>query len=766
MNDSNMKYVELSSLMQHDKNDRTVIVRKRFQMNWIARFGLQVLLLILQVQISVSFVPSILRYRALTSCQSSRESTCTRAQTFTDEGVAYVVREIQNVLKNKSGVVREGQSLAKGRFLDFVTTEESEKLLENMFIPPKEDVYSTEDIENGISAMQSLLVLGLQTGLKGPPQYLDGLVSHLRQLGIKESGDEIFDIGTESRRLKFERDSFAGIEILSGLVRKRTAQGAFELLVSIGVWSRHEDLSLLRSGLPVRFTDLEKKVAKESLENTVDYDGILGVRKDLTSMKVYTIDNESTREIDDGISVEVIEDKLGSKRHRFWIHISDADRWAPRYSNLFKVGERRSTSIYAPTKTYPMFPDSAFDVMSLNAGRDRCALSLGVELLPNGEIDLSSIVIHPSIIRVDFRLTYDDADEMFDEGVAFNEEWELGVLLEAAKLRRAYRCSKGSVESLVGVQIPKGTVSIKQDSSSEDGISVSIEMETSHNAGLNNTMVADFRSDSSLGMGSVSPSNLLVTEMMILSGEAMGKWAIEESKSEEIMLFTPNQNPLKLKVPFRAQKAPAFRTREQEYNRFLSLLEDNRGGGYCAAWYVRRFYESVTISEDKPHPHAGLGIDCYVQWSSPIRRFTDLQVHSAVKRYIRAKAINQLVWNQKPIPDKVNLSQAVGLDDKINYKVGLTQMALSRKIQRESERRWMYEYLRRKICHDKSLSFEGIVLGCIESQRKLYIIYLPEIGLEVRYASQLGDLSAGEKLRFKCQNINPQMSLITWTVAL
>lgn len=121
-----------------------------------------------------------------------------------------------------------------------------------------------------------------------------------------------------------------------------------------------------------------------------------------------------------------------------------------------------------------------------------------------------------------------------------------------------------------------------------------------------------------------------------------------------------------------------------------------------------------------------------MQWTSPIRRFTDLQVHSAVKRYIRAKAINQLVWNQKPIPDKVNLTQAVGLDDKINYKVGLTQMALSRKIQRESERRWIYEYLRRKICHDKSLSFEGIVLGCIESQRKLYIIYLPEIGLEVR----------------------------------
>jgi exoribonuclease-2 len=92
--------------------------------------------------------------------------------------------------------------------------------------------------------------------------------------------------------------------------------------------------------------------------NKHDLDEILGIRQDLTHHKVYTIDSESTQDIDDGISVERIDNTNNNSEQklRYWIHIADVDRWAPRGSELLKVAERRGTSLYLPSMTLGMFP--------------------------------------------------------------------------------------------------------------------------------------------------------------------------------------------------------------------------------------------------------------------------------------------------------------------------------------------------------------------------------------------------------------------------
>jgi exoribonuclease-2 len=113
---------------------------------------------------------------------------------------------------------------------------------------------------------------------------------------------------------------------LAALKRKRTNQGAFDLLVQIGAWKKHEDIALLRSGFPTRFTSEELAASKEALGNNHDPDHLLGIRKDLRHLKVYTIDDQSTYEIDDGISIEKIRRPDGSEGMKIWIHISDADR--------------------------------------------------------------------------------------------------------------------------------------------------------------------------------------------------------------------------------------------------------------------------------------------------------------------------------------------------------------------------------------------------------------------------------------------------------
>lgn len=91
--------------------------------------------------------------------------------------------------------------------------------------------------------------------------------------------------------------------------------------------------------------------------NTHDPDKILGIRQDLRHHKVYTIDSQSTQDIDDGISVERIDNPNNDgQKLRYWIHIADVDRWAPRGSDLLRVAERRGTSLYLPGMTLGMFP--------------------------------------------------------------------------------------------------------------------------------------------------------------------------------------------------------------------------------------------------------------------------------------------------------------------------------------------------------------------------------------------------------------------------
>ena len=73
-----------------------------------------------------------------------------------------------------------------------------------------------------------------------------------------------------------------------------------------------------------------------------------------------------------------------------------------------------------------------------------------------------------------------------------------------------------------------------------------------------------------------------------------------------------------------------YKSREHETRQMNFLLQMNKR--YPHAWYARRFFNKVIVS-DQPGIHYGLGLDCYVQWTSPIRRITDLQVHSSIKRY-------------------------------------------------------------------------------------------------------------------------------------
>ncbi|KAL3917068.1 MAG: hypothetical protein SGILL_004886 [Bacillariaceae sp.] len=671
--------------------------------------------------------------------------------------------------------------LAKGRFLDLCCNVKGEETLERFFQHPLAQEAAAKDlrvVRGAIVCLQRLLVLGMSYGVTMNVEVLARSVNHMKEEDDEmESQKDPFEWTSESsRRLKYQasgNDSVKapGIQLLAALKRRQASIGAYELLVDLGVWDKHENLALLRSGVPLRFTDKEHQIALDAAKSTRDPDEELGIRQDLRTQKVFTIDSASTSEIDDGLGVEVIDgDDSDKPRYRYWVHIADADRWAPRDSTLLQVARKRATSIYLPNGAISMMPkDISSDVMSLRANTDSEALSLGVELAEDGSIIDDSIVLCPSTVRVTYRLTYDQVDEMIEDGIAFNEEWELGKLLTAAQTRRIFRRNNGSSEKFVPNPLPQYTLSVAPDSKAPDGHGIKVDIQVGNNSGKNMSSVD--ANENTAGNTSLaeelpaSASNTLVTEMMILAGEAIGKWARREAMSAEL---EGQSNPLKL--PFRSQPKPDYRSRSREKKIMMDLLEYNVGDGYCHAWYARRFMSPVKVSSFF-NPHSGLGLECYVQWTSPIRRFQDLQVHTVVKRYLRRQKVLEKLNDGQLLPESITstdlgcdivenvlaLSQA---DEDIDYDDRKKMIGPISYVMRNSQKYWMLEYMRRLRDRDPGLELDALVLGCVNPAKRQYALYLSDLGLEWRYSSPVS-LQAGIKFKVRIGNIVPLNGQLT-----
>ncbi|KAL7574917.1 hypothetical protein ACA910_010745 [Epithemia clementina (nom. ined.)] len=696
---------------------------------------------------------------------------------------------------NKSSQSSRVQSLLENRFMDLACTEKGERVLENLFSGPLvEEEDNDYVLRAAIMVLQSLCIFAMQLGVKGPPELLRRMVSHLdsrrnpsliqRDLLVKWDSDSV-------RRLKYQMERDAAVQLLAEVKWKRTSQGAFDLLVALGAWEVHEDIALLRSGFPLRFSKREEDSAvqlkQEAAAGTIlDPETVLGIRKDLRHLKVFTIDSVSTSEIDDGLSVEKITME-SETRYKLWIHIADADRYAPPGSAMFETARKRITSLYLPGRSFSMLPPlMSNEVVSLGANQDCRALSLGVEINPNGSIQESTIEIVPSLIHVTYRLTYDEVDEMLEEGTGFAEEWELGVLLDVATCRRQYRIQNGSSEGLVPNPIPYSSVAIYPDKNAPGGVGISVKVEVSHNAGRNQTFETGLAgAGANRVLGNTVPASssfLLVTEAMIIAGESLARWQrlVEKTSDQSKQGNNSVRIPNRLRLPFRTQPKPDFLSRTREKQVMEDLFEFNIGDGLCYSWYIRRFLQPVKVTETAL-PHSGLGLECYVQWTSPIRRYADLQVHSEVKRFLRRQRLNELLAAGSEIPPQITFRQFglpsdadvsrqsikdlhfadIQLDLDINFFEGAGLVGAARTLQRQSQQYWLFEHVARLFKSDRDVTFQALVLGCVDPEKQQYAIYVYDLGLEHRYLSG-GRLDVGTRMRLKIQSVYPRNNLLTF----
>ncbi|MEO1296065.1 MAG: ribonuclease R family protein [Cyanobacteria bacterium J06636_16] len=361
----------------------------------------------------------------------------------------------------------------------------------------------------------------------------------------------------------------AAQEILAALQKETTSAGAFELLVALGIWKVHENLALRRSQVPVHFSEAAHVMAQQRLINPPpDPDEH---RLDLTALKTYTVDDESTQEIDDGLSVETLEDG----RQRLWVHIADPTRWVFPGDDLDLEARRRCTTLYLPTGMVPMFPiELAAGPMSLVQGEDCCALSFGVILAADGAIEDYTIAV--SRVKPTYRLTYEDVDEMLALGI--QDEPELMAIAHWAEIRRQWRRGQGAIN----IHMPESSIKVFQK---DDQEAVDIQL------------LDD------------SASRQMVAEMMILAGEVAARYGQAHS----------------LAMPFRSQPQPELPS-DEELMQFPTPLVRYSAIRRC----MPRSEMGIT-----PARHATLGLEGYSQVTSPIRRYTDLLAHFQIKAHLR-----------------------------------------------------------------------------------------------------------------------------------
>merc|ERR1719483_337147 len=139
-------------------------------------------------------------------------------------------------------------------------------------------------------------------------------------------------------------------------------------------------LPMLRQRVPNAFSE-ELVEAARQLNDSPDEDE--AARRDLTGMLSLAIDDPSTQEVDDAVSIEMLE---GDKQ-RLWVHIADATRYITSGSALDNEAQRRLSSIYVPSGVVPMLPLSlGAGLLSLRPGVEACALSFGIMLHSDGGI--------------------------------------------------------------------------------------------------------------------------------------------------------------------------------------------------------------------------------------------------------------------------------------------------------------------------------------------------------------------------------------------
>lgn len=383
-------------------------------------------------------------------------------------------------------------------------------------------------------------------------------------------------------------------------------------------------LSVIRAfGLPEEFpeavTAQAERVAKPVSE--ADRAG----RRDLRDIQCVTIDGEEAKDFDDAVSLS-----MDGENYKLGVHIADVTNYVQENSAIDREALERGTSVYLVDRVIPMLPFTLSNGMcSLNPKEDRLTLSCLMTIDKKGKVLGSEIV--ESVINSDRRMTYTEVKDLL-EGTASDElKQECSELTpmfvkmaELAEILRERRRKRGSID----FDFPETKIILDKD-----GHPVDIKP---YDRNVATKLIEDF---------------------MLIANEMVAETCCFE---ELPFVYRSHENP----DPEKIDKLGLFinnfgyhihiaqdEVHPKELQKLLEQIDGTPEEALISRLTLRSMKQAKYTTE--PLGHFGLACQYYCHFTSPIRRYPDLQIHRIIKENIRGKLVDKRLKHYEEILQNV-----------------------------------------------------------------------------------------------------------------
>ncbi len=345
----------------------------------------------------------------------------------------------------------------------------------------------------------------------------------------------------------------------------------------------------------------------ETTEEEIDKAELVG-RTDLRNLPTVTIDGEDAKDLDDAITLS----KEGNIYH-LGVHIADVSHYVRENTPLDKEALSRGTSVYLVDRVIPMLPHKLSNgICSLNAGSDRLALSCIMDIDDKGTVIGHEIA--ETVICVDRRMTYTSVKKILEEeDEAEIEKYEdfvpmFRLMEELAEILREKRSKRGSID----FDFPESKIVLDKD-----GRPIDIKPYDRNKA------------------------TKIIEDFMLIANETVA----EDYFWQEIpFVYRVHENPDSDRIKelgiFINNFGYSIRINQEdihpkELQKLLRKIEGTSEEALISRLTLRSMKRAKYSSESDGH--FGLAAKYYCHFTSPIRRYPDLQIHRIIKENLRGK---------------------------------------------------------------------------------------------------------------------------------
>ena len=397
--------------------------------------------------------------------------------------------------------------------------------------------------------------------------------------------------------LKAEHDQKVVVEFIEWNGTKSPQAKIIKILGNSGDNNTEMNSIMFEYGLPMEFPT-EVITESESIEEIITEQEIIS-RKDFRGITTITIDPADAKDFDDSLSIGRNE-----KGIEIGVHIADVAHYVKEGTLLDDEAYKRATSVYLVDRCVSMIPERLSNgICSLKPNVDRLAFSVVFTLDENGNI--LDTWQGKTIIHSNRRYSYEEAQSII-EGNAGDFSTEMRLLNDLAKQIREKRIKAGSIE------MGRAEVKFKLDIDNKKPIGVYFKEQ--------------------------KEANKLIEEFMLLANKSVAK-----KLKKELKICVNRAHPEPSLEKLTQLKAVAeslgyeFSLNKEEIKENLNKLlkdikgtpEENMLGTIIVRCQSKAFYTTEPIS------HWGLDFEDYCHFTSPIRRYSDLQISRLLEEALK-----------------------------------------------------------------------------------------------------------------------------------